>query len=103
MGLTMLSQLYAGVIRTLDWAHMDDGWDHMGDHMGDGGWGMVTGWALFSLLIVALLIWAVWSFVRGSSARSPRNQAMALLDDRFAQGHLSPDEYQERRETLKKR
>jgi putative membrane protein len=99
----MFSQIYLSVIWTPVWAHMDDDWDHMSDHMGDGAWGFMALWALFSVLIVALVVWAVWSVARRGSVRSTPNQAVAVLDERFARGELSPEEYQERRDVLEKR
>lgn len=84
------------------WAHMDD-WDHMGDHMSGWGWGMMGLFWLFSVLIVALVVWAVWALVRHGSGRSTRSGAVAVLEERFARGDLSPEEYRERREVLEER
>lgn len=96
----MFLQLNSSVTWALVWAHMDDDWDHMGDHMGGWGWGFA--W-LVVVLIVALVVWAVWSVSRGGSARSGRQGAVSVLEERFARGELSPEEYRERRRVLDER
>ena len=99
----MFLQLNSSVNWALVWAHMGGDWDHMGDQMGGWAWGF--GWlfmVLFVVLVVALVAWAVL-VSRGGSARSGRNSAVAVLEERFARGELSPEEYRERRRVLDER
>ena len=96
----MFLQLNSSVTWALVWAHMGGDWDHMDDHMGGWGWGFA--W-LFVVLVVAVVAWAIWSVSRGGSARSGRNSAVAVLEERFARGELSPEEYRERRGVLDER
>lgn len=66
----------------------------------DGGWGvlwMIASWAF----IVAVVVFAVRAFSPGSSDRSGRiDDPRAILDERFARGEISEDEYRERRRVL---
>lgn len=96
----MFSQM--DMIWALVSAHMDD-WDHMSDHMSGWGWGMMGFFWLFLVLIVALVVWAVWVAARRGSGRPTRNGALAVLEERFARGDISPEEYRERREVLEER
>ncbi len=72
----------------------------------DPGWG---GWILMTLLMLgfwALLIFgglAVFRSLRRDDNRTPQSLADAeqLLDERFARGEISADEYQQRRELLR--
>lgn len=83
------------------WTHMGGDLDHMGDHMGDWGWGWMTLAWLFSILVVALVVWAVWAIARRGTGPSVRGGgAVALLEERFARGDISQEEYRERRELL---
>ncbi len=90
-----------------DWsvilAHMGDDWDHMSDHMGDWGWGWLGLLWLFLILVVGLVVWAVWAIARKGSVRPVRPGAVAVLEERFARGDISPEEYRERREVLEER
>lgn len=75
-----------------------------------GGFGMGVGW-LFGLLmlagVVALVVVGVRA-VRGGIGGGPDRSAPAdrsagarqILEERYARGELSTEEYQERRETL---
>ncbi len=93
----MFSQIVP--IWTLVWAHMDD-WDHMNDHMSGWGWGMMGFIWLFVVLVVALVVWAVFVAARRRSGQPTQGGALALLEERFARGDISPEEYRERREVL---
>ncbi len=84
------------------WPHMGGDWDHMSDHMGDWGWGWMTLFWLFSVLIVALVAWAVWALARRGQGAAPSG-AVAVLEERFARGDITEEEYRERREMLEKR
>lgn len=83
-------------------AHMND-WDHMSDHMSGWGWGMMGALWLFVFLIIGLVVWGIWAAVRRGSGRSTRGGALAVLEERFARGDISPEEYRERREVLEER
>lgn len=63
--------------------------------MGAWGWMMM---AAFWLVVIALVIWAV----RSTTGSPPRdeNQALRILDERFARGEIDQDEYEERRRVL---
>jgi putative membrane protein len=82
------------------WAHMGGDLDHMSNHMGDWGWGWMALFWLFSILVVALAVWGVWAVARRGSGHPKRNGAVAVLEERFARGDITPEEYRERREVL---
>ncbi len=72
------------------------------------GWGMGWGW-LFWLLLVAGVIALVVVLVRvvgggvtrdGTGAAPAERSARQVLDERYARGELSTEEYQERRRGL---
>lgn len=72
----------------------------------DGGWGvlwMIASWAL----IVAIVVWIARSFDRGSSTTSERasepHDATSILEERFARGEISEQEFLERRRVLQTR
>jgi putative membrane protein len=74
-------------------------WDHMRGW--DGGWMWLWG-TLMMLTWVAVIGVAVWLILR--SVRNDRNSSARpreILDERFARGELTPEEYQERREALR--
>lgn len=66
----------------------------------DGGWGvlwMIVSWAL----IVAIVVFAVRAFSSGSPDRSGRDRVPgAILDERFARGEISEEEYRQRKQVL---
>jgi putative membrane protein len=65
-------------------------------HWWDGSWHwtMMLGMALFWLIILIVVIWALRSLLgpRGGGGESPE----AVLKRRYASGELSKEEYQER-------
>lgn len=67
------------------------------------GYGMEPwGWILMAVLwvaIVASFVWALRSF--GRTARPDPDQAMRILEERFARGEIDQQEYEERRRVLK--
>ncbi len=74
-----------------------------GGHMGGWGWGMaIFGW-LFTVLVVVLVVWVIWSTMRwadpGGRARS---RTADLLDERYVRGEVDRDEYLERRADLER-
>lgn len=65
-----------------------------------GGWWMLSGPLLWLLLIVGIVL-----LVRGRDGRTPltgggRENAIAVLERRFAEGELSAEQYRERRSVL---
>lgn len=69
----------------------------------DGGWGFV--WMILSwALIVAIVVFVIRAFSQGSSGSSDRDQdPLKILDERFARGEISEEEYRERRRVLQGR
>jgi uncharacterized membrane protein len=68
-----------------------------------GGWWILSGPLLWLLLIVGIVL-----LVRGRSERPPwtggsRETGIDVLERRFAEGELSPDEYRERRSALEEK
>jgi putative membrane protein len=82
----------------------------MQPHMMDGGMmdGMIGGgafmwfWAIFAVLVLALLVVGVVWLVRTLASPSPGSTSSARqeLDLRYARGELTPEEYQQRRADL---
>ncbi len=73
-------------------------------HMGPWGlfWGLIG--LFMNLLVLALVVWLVVALVR-SSGRGPRRtpqepHALAVLEERYARGEISRDEFFERRAVL---
>jgi putative membrane protein len=73
------------------------GWDDMNGW----GWGMtIFGW-LFMALIIALVVWLVWSTThQPPSSNTHDGRALRLLDERYARGEIDRDEYLERKADL---
>lgn len=79
-------------------------------HDGGIGWG---GWVVMTIMMLvfwALLIFggiALWQATRRGATgtdrppRDERNDALQLLDERFARGEIDVDDYQQRRELLR--
>ena len=65
------------------------------------GWGL-----LWMLLFWGLLVTGIVWLVRAATDQSPRDaggEARRILDERFARGDISPDDYAERRRALDRR
>lgn len=70
------------------------------------GWGimfvMMFAMLLFGILIIggiiALVVWAIRAF--GPQLGRRQDEALAILDQRFARGEINPEEYQTRRREL---
>jgi uncharacterized membrane protein len=65
-----------------------------------GGWWLLPGPLLWLLLIVGIVL-----LVRGRNGRTPltgggRETAIDVLERRFAEGELTPEQYRERRSVL---
>lgn len=81
-------------------AEMGRGWDH-GDMMGNGtgaGWWvlMTLAMAIFLAALIALVVW----IARGQSDSSRADDARELLRRRLADGSITPEEFEQRRELL---
>ncbi|HUU61743.1 MAG TPA: SHOCT domain-containing protein [Acidimicrobiia bacterium] len=74
------------------------GWGH---HMDGWGWGgAVVGW-LVMILVATAIAWLVWSASRRLGERRSRSpSARELLDERYARGEITREEYLQRREDL---
>lgn len=75
-------------------------------HMGDGwGWWMVVGW-VWMAVFWGLIIWAVYAVVtrleqgRDPSQRETPEDALAILERRYARGDISAEEFEQMRRTL---
>ena len=75
------------------------------------GWGMhgdVSGWWMIVMMLLMLLFWGgivfgiIWIARGGLDSRreQPRETATEILERRFAEGAISIEEYQERREVI---
>lgn len=64
---------------------------------GMGPWGWIL-MVAFWVAVVALVIWTVRS--TGGQARPDPDQALRILDERFARGEIDQQEYEERRRVL---
>jgi putative membrane protein len=77
-----------------------------GDMMGDGmmGGGFMWFWAIFWVMVLALLvtgaIWLARTLTRPSNPPTGPSQAQAELDLRYARGDLTREEYLQRRADL---
>jgi putative membrane protein len=73
------------------WGHQMDGW----------GWGgAVFGW-LVMILVAAAIAWLVWSAARRLGERRSRSpSARKLLNQRYARGESTREEYLQRRDDL---
>lgn len=86
-------------LRDVDW----DGWNHMD------GWGWGWMWLLSTLFVVgvvAVVVALVVALTRGASGRATapppahRSAALDILDQRYARGELTTEEYRERLHVL---
>jgi putative membrane protein len=57
---------------------------------------MIAFWALLILLV----IWAIRSFTRGPAPRPPSSAALNILEERFARGEISPEEFAEHKRVI---
>jgi putative membrane protein len=71
---------------------MHDGW----------GWWMVFGW-IWMVVFWGLIIWAVATLLRYFGTRDsslPSSNAAIILEERFARGEITRDQFEEMRKTL---
>ncbi|MDP3967850.1 MAG: hypothetical protein Q8Q02_06170 [Nocardioides sp.] len=81
----------------LDVLARSHGWDHMAGW--GGGWMWLWG-TLMMLSWVVIIAAAVW-FVLRANRDGTTGRARDVLDERFASGELTLEEYRERREALR--
>lgn len=81
-------------------------WGHMGgdDHMTGWGGGWMWLWGtLVVLSCIAIVVGAIWLISRGRDANptgATTSRAHDILDERYARGELTTEEYRERVEQL---
>ena len=61
------------------------------------GLSMIVFWGI----VVALVIWAVRSFSHGAQNQPPRSVALGVLEERFARGEISPEEFTQKRDLIR--
>lgn len=61
---------------------------------------MMIGMGLFWLAIILGVIWLVRDSVGRRQPEAPSENALTILDRRFAEGAVSLDEYEQRRDVL---
>lgn len=84
-------------------------WDHGWMYDGSGGW-MIFGWLWMILLglIPIFILFALAKYLFGATKRDmpqitqePRRKALDLLDEAYAKGDISREEYLQKKEDLK--
>jgi uncharacterized membrane protein len=61
---------------------------------------MMIGMGLFWLALILGVVWLIRDGVQGRPQETPSENALTILDRRFAEGAVSLDEYQQRRDVL---
>jgi putative membrane protein len=84
---------------------MYDGWHH--DGWGPGAW-IAMGLTMLAFwgLVVAVVVYVIRNVGHGPSghaAAAGGDEALRILDERFARGEIDSDEYTRRRELLRSR
>ena len=71
-------------------------------HDGWGGW-MIVGW-IWMVVFWGLIIWAVYAVISrlggADDRRGQSSNARAILEERFARGEITREEFQEARQAL---
>ena len=60
------------------------------------GFSMIAFWAV----VIALVVWAVRSYSRYAEIKPPPSGALSILQERFARGEISKDEYAQRSQLI---
>jgi putative membrane protein len=55
---------------------------------------------VFSALIIFLVVWAIRASTRGPATSPPSSGALTILEERFARGEISPEEFAERKRVI---
>jgi uncharacterized membrane protein len=61
---------------------------------------MMIGMGLFWLAIILGFVWLIRENAERQQENPPTDNALTILDRRFAEGAISPDEYKQRRDVL---
>jgi putative membrane protein len=64
---------------------------------------MVSSMALFWALFIGAVVWAIRASSSGTTPPADRPGARQVLDERFARGEISEDEYRRARDALAER
>lgn len=82
--------------------------DHMWGFDGGWGWWWAIAMILLWVVVIAAIVWLVRSLAgrddrsdRGRDSAPGESRARAILDERYARGDISTEEYRERREALR--
>lgn len=69
------------------------------------GYGMMGGFGVLSLLLIGLVIYAVVKLAQGGNGnndkRSKGNDALNILNQRYASGEISEEEYKQKKKMLR--
>ncbi len=73
------------------------------------GYGMMSGWGILMMVLLVILIviivYAVIKLVQGGNnsgtTSNGKDEALEILDQRYAKGELSDEEYQQKKKILK--
>jgi putative membrane protein len=69
------------------------------------GYGMMGGYGVVSLLLIGLVIYAVVKLAQGghenNNTRNPGNNALNILNQRYASGEISEEEYKQKKKMLR--
>lgn len=77
------------------------GWGHGNWIAGNGGW-MIFGWLWMIIvwLIPVFILLALAKYLFGSRKRNSENKAQTLLDEAYARGELSREDYLQKKKDL---
>lgn len=77
---------------------------HWGDHMMGGWWGMGLYMGVFWLLLIGICVAVILAMVRGrnfgAGHDSRGNSALRILEERYARGEISKQEFEDKRRDL---
>ncbi|GEL08841.1 SHOCT domain-containing protein [Salisediminibacterium halotolerans] len=91
--ITIYERVITMMMNNSDWGWM---------HLGGGIFGFLLMLGLI-LLIVYLVVWIVRSTTDKTSAERKQSNALAILDERYAKGEISEEEYERKKKTLESR
>lgn len=60
------------------------------------GFSMIAFWAV----VITLVVWAMRSFSRDAAIKPPPSRALSILQERFAKGEISKEEYAQRSQLI---
>jgi putative membrane protein len=66
-------------------------------YYGGGGWagwiGMGLSMIVFWAVVIGVAVWAVRSFTREPEVKAQKSAALGILEERYARGEISPEEF----------